>query len=629
MGDRSESYLEGKAGLAKLAIKNLRQTINTPRVSTKLIQTAMKPILALDWDKPLVRIIGTKTLLELFRDLRSTGITSEEYRELVNKIKKYLREEEMQIPDHWDLWTLCSKKYRLEEALGWSKIMKMVTTFAREGTFTPWDLSLWPKDRVELVSISDPTFEKVDLLWQAARCWTEGQNLELARKKPNMKGQVTTLVKAIKAPTIQETQLAISTNKKREALDLPENFDSLTPMARTMALKQCSAPDYLIDEFCDLRAQENILRAVQGSLRSVASGINCYLRFCDTREIPAFPITVATVRRWSGIFHPGKTFGLYASHLKKADMLLGNEPSWHNCQIHTISKGLINAQDRSFAFTNFIQSNDLFRILEHENNSALARIAYISYLFSLRVPSETLQLIRAPATAPLLKFIPQVPKVLIGVQTFEQIEVLVIKFKYRKNIRGGCILLRPCLCNEPKMAARALCPVHFWWKKICESTRVGDPLFPKTYANSVNQQIKAVMDKLGYEQGRKYSSHAFRRGATEEIKDSGSTFATIIKSGTWTAAGFKSYLDLQRDEALNISRLLLENADSNSEDDDPPPDKDRDLRSRLKTIPMVLKMKESQNLRKRKLSPISPSDNESEMSVDETSSMEETSEGTN
>ena len=117
----------------------------------------------------------------------------------------------------------------------------------------------------------------------------------------------------------------------------------------------------------------------------------------------------------------------------KADMLQGIEPSRYNCQIRTISKGLINAQGKSFSFANFAHPDDLFRIMEHGNNSALARVAYISYLFSLRVPSETLQLIRAPSTAPLLKCIPQEPKVLIGVQTFEQIEVLAMKFKYRKK----------------------------------------------------------------------------------------------------------------------------------------------------------------------------------------------------
>ena len=67
-------------------------------------------------------------------------------------------------------------------------------------------------------------------------------------------------------------------NKHKElrggVLDIPENFEFLTPMARTLAIAQCAAPDYMIDEFCDLRAQMNILRAVQVSLRSVASGIS-------------------------------------------------------------------------------------------------------------------------------------------------------------------------------------------------------------------------------------------------------------------------------------------------------------------------------------------------------------------
>ena len=77
------------------------------------------------------------------------------------------------------------------------------------------------------------------------------------------------------------------------------------------------------------------------------------------------------------------------------------------------------------------------------------------------------------------------------------------------------------------------------------------------------------MTKLRYDQGRKYSPHAFRRGATEEIKNSGPTFATVIKSGGWAAAGYKSYLDLQADEAVNISKLLLDTTNSDSNDTDP------------------------------------------------------------
>ena len=90
-----------------------------------------------------------------------------------------------------------------------------------------------------------------------------------------MREQVTTMVKSIKAHTIDETQLSINTKNYGGALELPENFEFLTPMARTLALAQCAAPGYMIDEFRDLRAQMNILRAVQVSLRSVASGISC------------------------------------------------------------------------------------------------------------------------------------------------------------------------------------------------------------------------------------------------------------------------------------------------------------------------------------------------------------------
>ena len=78
------------------------------------------------------------------------------------------------------------------------------------------------------------------------------------------------MVKSIKEPTIGETQLSIKTNNCGEAFDLPGNFEFLTHMASAMALAQLTAPDYMIDEFRDRRAQRNILRSVQGPLRSVA-----------------------------------------------------------------------------------------------------------------------------------------------------------------------------------------------------------------------------------------------------------------------------------------------------------------------------------------------------------------------
>ena len=76
------------------------------------------------------------------------------------------------------------------------------------------------------------------------------------------------------------------------------------------------------------------------------------------------------------------------------------------------------------------------------------------------------------------------------------------------------------------------------------------------------------MCDLEYDQGRRFSSHAFRKGATDEIKNSGSALATILTSGVWSSGGFRGYLDLHADEAINISAVLIKAIDSESDDPD-------------------------------------------------------------
>ena len=75
--------------------------------------------------------------------------------------------------------------------------------------------------------------------------------------------------------------------------------------------------------------------------------------------------------------------------------------------------------------------------------------------------------------------------------------------------------------------------------------------------------------------------HAFRMGATQEILNSGSAFPTILKSGIWTSGGYKCYLDLNANEAIDISALSVSALDSDSGDPDTlptaPGDKKRDI----------------------------------------------------
>ena len=218
----------------------------------------------------------------------------------------------------------------------------------------------------------------------------------------------------------------------------------------------------------------------------------------------------------------------------------------------------------------------------------MAMVAYLSYLFSLRVPSETLVLQVDGAPDILTNLTPQIPKALIGADALNQTPVPVIKVRFGKNIRGGCILIRPCLCGEARRAARDLCPVRAFWQPLRANLRPGDAIFGTLSATSVNRQLKAIMTKMGYMQGRRFSSHGLRKGATQEISASGSTIATIIGSGTWTSGGYKCYLDLQADEAANISALLLENADSDSGGSDRErPSCLQSIRNKLPKVPPI------------------------------------------
>ena len=192
-------------------------------------------------------------------------------------------------------------------------------------------------------------------------------------------------------------------------------------------------------------------------------------------------------------------------------------------------------------------------------------IAYLSYLFSPRAPSEAIQLTIANPNEKLLKFSPQCPKALIGPRTYRDTTALVTKFRYRKNVRGGCILIRPCLCTMVSPPNRTFCPVHGFWATKRGRLTPGGLLFPNTSADNFNQRLKRVARDLNCEDG---SSHASRRDATQEIINSGSTFPTISESGIWNSGGYKCYLDLHADEAINISALLSSALGPYSDDPD-------------------------------------------------------------
>ena len=117
---------------------------------------------------------------------------------------------------------------------------------------------------------------------------------------------------------------------------------------------------------------------------------------------------------------------------------------WLTPAVRHVARGLKKFQDRIFRFPNFIRSHLSARVVAQEKaRSEFAQACFLSFLFSFRVPSETLRLRRAYNTGDLDGFTPQLEKALIGVRTIDGQQFLLVKPKTRKNLAPGCILRRP------------------------------------------------------------------------------------------------------------------------------------------------------------------------------------------
>ena len=54
---------------------------------------------------------------------------------------------------------------------------------------------------------------------------------------------------------------------------------------------------------------------------------------------------------------------------------------------------------------------------------------------------------------------------------------------------------------------------------------------------------------MDWEGAPRYTSKAFRKGATQELLKHGPTTAAIKSSGAWLVSGYGSYIDLEFDKA--------------------------------------------------------------------------------
>ena len=192
------------------------------------------------------------------------------------------------------------------------------------------------------------------LLWQA----DTRQLMALVPKQAlPLTGQtnVELLVDQIRAKNIDGAKIAQGKKSLAKRIGAPADFDQLAHGGETKWMVNSTAPSILLDSFIQKGRELNVMRATQGSIRSVASGIRRYANFCTARDRHWFPPTETTVKEWRATFNHGRAFQMYLRRLQKASFLLDQPINWMTPAVKTVAAGIENAQDKSFQFPNFIQ----------------------------------------------------------------------------------------------------------------------------------------------------------------------------------------------------------------------------------------------------------------------------------
>ena len=73
------------------------------------------------------------------------------------------------------------------------------------------------------------------------------------------------------------------------------------------------------------------------------------------------------------------------------------------------------------------------------------------------------------------------------------------------------------------------------------------------------------MNKLRIPEASRYSSHAGRRGTTQEIKESGPTCSVVATTGLWHSPDFRGYQYMSRYSEIGARQLGDVDLDSESD----------------------------------------------------------------
>ena len=143
------------------------------------------------------------------------------------------------------------------------------------------------------------------------------------------------------------------------------------------------------------------------------------------------------------------------------------------------------------------------------------------------------------------------------------VPALGIVLHRRKNRPQGSTLWRECICaKRPE-----LCVLHwtltFFKRRGFDSVQgaaSAGRVFDFSYSYLVSR-LRAYALQSGLPEAARRCSHEFRRGTARELLRAGTPLCVVLRSGEWSSAAYRAYIDMHEVDQLAIFDAIAELSD--------------------------------------------------------------------
>ena len=293
---------KGLAELARLALRQTDVAVRDPKCSDSRLILALGSLYAVNWTGKVLSMVGREEIRELLCRLRNSYLGRGNYLKIKARLTRAVILPDTITPREWGIWADLINRYNLYENASLETWAGWGPQLQASRVWNPAGLSSLTKGEIFALDDGRQAEGCLIILWQAALCLFEHRDRShLPLRADLINKDVGALLAKIQNRKLPDAEIYKDCGRLRGLADLPSNFDDLSPHGRTHALALAMAEGRDCRTFMMAAEKLNTLRSAQGSLKSVASGIRSYVKFCAvTNWTPS--------RRRSPLSAPGAQF---------------------------------------------------------------------------------------------------------------------------------------------------------------------------------------------------------------------------------------------------------------------------------------------------------------------------------